>query len=192
MKLELYYAIKPRVINQEYGVYRPEIYSQFGFTRHNGEDERLADDLLIRAQLPCEAYKTQWQPRGGGLVLSVLSTESYEFEDGKIAWVLIDYLHLKELRKMPGKDYKINVGDVIAVGDNTGFSTGPHCHIQYRRVYKTPNGLVNVDSNDANNSFDPKPFYNGKYARDHAFQSIFRQLLDIKAKLSTFLLMKGR
>ncbi len=158
MKLKLAYPITPYIVNQPWGVHRPEVYEPFGFTDHNGVDLRLSPSAEIRAEFPCEAIRTLWQPNGGGLTLGVLSDDEYDFDDGIRCRVLIDYLHLKVLKKSPGGDYKIKTGEVLAFGDNTGFSTGPHCHIQYRRVYKTPNGLVNVDKNNANGSFNPEPY----------------------------------
>lgn len=167
MKPELFYPINPYIVNQVWGVSRPEIYSSFGFTQHNGVDIRVGADATVRGELPCEAYSTGWQPTGGGLYLTVLSKHAHTFSDGKVCHILIDYLHLKEIKKNPGQDYNIEVGEIIAIPNNTGFSTGPHTHIQYRRVYKTPTGLIDVDTNEANGSFDPEPYRNGQYADEY-------------------------
>ncbi len=48
------------------------------------------------------------------------------------------------------------------MGDNTGFSTGPHCHTQWRRInWNGGTNYTTVDINEANNSFDPTQFYTG-------------------------------
>jgi murein DD-endopeptidase MepM/ murein hydrolase activator NlpD len=76
----------------------------------------------------------------------------------------------------------VKAGDLLAIGDNTGFTTGPHCHTQWRGevdralpgpagvpTYRLLNGevwLQDADTNEANNSFDPTLFFNGKYAVD--------------------------
>lgn len=167
MKPELFYPAKPYIVTQPWGVYRPEIYSQFGFTMHNGVDIRIGSDNTLRAEFPCETINTGWQPSGAGLYMTVLSNDEYDFDDGVRCRVMVDYMHLKEIKKYPGRDYRSGVGDILAIPNNTGFSTGPHTHAQYRRVHKTPQGIVNVDTNDANNSFDPEPFRDGQYAVDY-------------------------
>lgn len=156
--------VRPWRLNQPWGVHRPDIYKQFGFEDHNGIDVPIGRDKTVRAEIDCTYYKQGWQPTGGGLYLSVLSTEELLFPDGKICYVLIDYLHLEAISALPGKTY--TPGDALATQDNTGFSTGPHTHIQYRRVTKVPGGLVDVDKNLANNSFDPEPYRNKYYAKD--------------------------
>ncbi len=113
-----------------------------------------------------------WEPAGGGIFISVLSDAEYSFDDGKVAYVLADYLHCDRLIQPEGEG--VLTGTVLAVADNTGFSTGPHTHIQVRRVRKMPlpapagtqayrigDGffLQNVDANDANGSFDPTPYF---------------------------------
>lgn len=169
MKLELCFPTKPYKINQVWGV-RDDFYKQFGFSQHNGVDIRNFGKLF--AELDCEYYRTLWQPNGGGLTLGVLSTNTYQFPDGKEARVLIDYLHLSKIILQPGK--KAGVGDLIAVPGNTGVTTGPHCHIQYRRVKVKDGKVVELDKNQANNSFDPEPYRNGWFSVD--FKDIKEQL----------------
>src|SRR5258708_6670253 len=136
------WPIKPHFTNQAWGVYRPEVYSQFGFTRHNGLDHRLADDAKIYAPADATVYAVFSQPNGGGNVLSII-TDPIAFDvfscstpDGAgIGFqagtyrARIDFLHLDHALVKPGD--KLKVGDLIAIGDNTGFSTGPHCHTQW-------------------------------------------------------------
>lgn len=169
MKLELCFPTKPYKINQVWGV-RDDFYKQFGFSQHNGVDIRNFGKLF--AELDCEYYRTLWQPNGGGLTLGVLSTNTYQFPDGKEARVLIDYLHLSKIILQPGK--KAGVGDLIAIPGNTGVTTGPHCHIQYRRVKVKDGKVVELDKNQANNSFDPEPYRNGWFSVD--FKDIKEQL----------------
>ncbi len=165
MKLELFFPAKPYTITQPYGVYRPDVYKRFGFTRHNGVDFRLGADKLVYAEFPCVVHRTTWQPEGGGLVLSVVSDKEYEFEDGVKAYITADYMHLEKYL-VGVSDLVLPTGAPLAVADNTGFSTGPHTHAQYRRVHKKRSRLVDVDKNDANNSFDPEPYRNRKFAKD--------------------------
>lgn len=161
--MKLYYPAKPYVVTQKWGIHRPEIYAQFGYTDHNGEDFRLGADKKIYAPFNGEIVKMGNQS-GGGIFLGYLSDEEYDFEDGKRARVLFDALHLEKVTGTVGVKYKI--GDELAIADNTGFSTGPHTHGQWRRVIKLLTGLQEIDDNEANNSFDPTPYWDG-YAVDY-------------------------
>jgi murein DD-endopeptidase MepM/ murein hydrolase activator NlpD len=171
------HPIEPYIVNQAWGVYDPADYSQFGFTRHNGVDLRLAADKLIRAPFDGTVVRVAtkenglWQPNGGGVFDGIVSDPydfpaftnttpdgvAVEFTAGKYS-VLCDLLHLESISVKEGD--RVKAGDVVAVGDNTGFSTGPHCHTQWRRVewYGGTNYLL-VDNNEANDSFDPTQFF---------------------------------
>lgn len=186
MKLELFYPIKPYIVNQPWGV-KNDFYKQFGFSQHNGVDIRNFGKLY--AELDCEYYRTLWQPNGGGLTLGVLSTNTYDFPDGQYR-ILIDYLHLERLILQPNQ--KAKVGELIAIPDNTGVTTGPHCHIQYRRVKVNGAIVTNADKNQANGSFDPEPYRNGWYALDYLQTA--DQALSLMEKIKLFLLQfsKGR
>lgn len=178
-KLQLYYEVKPYIVSRPWGnipidpVTGKSIYAKFGFTEHNGVDVLPGVGKEVRAPFDYEVRWTLWMPNGGGNVLGIISQKEYEGPNGKPAYVLIDFLHLESFSKFPGGlGYKGKAGDLLAIADNTGFSTGPHTHIQYRWVYKregVPNGLMDVESNKAHDSFDPEPYRNGKYAKDLVF-----------------------
>jgi murein DD-endopeptidase MepM/ murein hydrolase activator NlpD len=96
------------------------------------------------------------------------------------ARVLFDFLHLKSISATAGMQYK--TGDVLAVQDNTGFSTGPHTHIQPRRVSYDGKSIAFLDTNDAHGSFDPTQFFNGFYAIQFpALYSIVKESANITA-----------
>lgn len=168
-KLRLYYPAKPFVLTQGWGILNP-IYNQFGFSRHNGVDFRLGDDGMIRAPFDGVIVRTGNQPNGGGIFLGLISQEKFLFEDGKICNVLLDLLHLDHVLVSEGAVVK--TGDVLAKADNTGLSTGPHTHMQPRRALGW-NGeagdqlaWIPADLNDANNTFDPQPYWTGIHAQD--------------------------
>lgn len=176
MKPVFYWPIKPYVINQAWGVYNT-IYQQFGFTRHNGLDLQLAPTGEIYAPFDFTVARRAFQPNGGGIFVGIMSEpiafpaftcltpdkKVISFSSGTYR-VLADFLHCKEIRVIEGQKGK--AGDLLAIGDNTGFSTGPHCHWQMRRVSWDGKVITTVDVNDANNSFDPTQFYNKIYAAD--------------------------
>jgi murein DD-endopeptidase MepM/ murein hydrolase activator NlpD len=179
MRFTFPWPVKPWVQTQAWGIYNTA-YQRFGFTRHNGNDVLLGADKLIRSPFagtvirPSTKENGLWQPNGGGVFLSVLSDELFLFDDGKTAHVFADFLHCDRLIQPEGE--KVLTGTVLAVADNTGFSTGPHTHVQLRRCSVVPGGqyivdgnnvhLEWLDQNEANNSFDPTPYFSKTYAAD--------------------------
>jgi len=176
MKFELFYPIIPHKQNQGWGTYDPKDYAQFGFDRHNGIDVAIGQDALVRAPFNGSLFQIGNQPNGGGIYLGFISDDTFDFDaftcttpDGVAiefpamkARVMIDFLHLKSISATVDAEYK--TGGVLAVQDNTGFSTGPHTHIQPRRVSYDGKVLTFLDTNDAHGSFDPTQFFNKFYA----------------------------
>lgn len=166
-KPSFYYVAYPYKVNQAWGIYNP-VYERFGFTRHNGTDIALGTDKVLYAPFDYTVVRTGNQPEGGGIFLGIMS-EEFDFLDGKYR-VLLDLLHCEKLLAAEGRVGK--TGDVLAIADNTGFSTGPHTHLQARRVKNWNYSVGNaaswkyVDKNEANGSFDMEPYWNGKYAKE--------------------------
>lgn len=187
--LRLYYPAKPFRITQAWGIYNPA-YQQFGFNRHNGIDFALGADKTLYA--PCDGVivRTGNQPTGGGIFLGLM-TDVKQFNDGQFH-VLIDLLHCEKFLVKEGDVVKI--GQKLAIADNTGFSTGPHTHMQPRRVASW-NGQVAerlqwtpADKNDANGSFDPMPHFIGIHAQDyrtliHLYSALVSTLAGIVGEL---------
>lgn len=170
MKPKFYYPVKPHIVNQPWG--RPDpLYGQFGFNLHNGVDHSLVTGQPVRSPFDMEGLvvRTGDQPKGGGIFLGLMSKEPYDFPDGRYR-VLVDFLHCDRLLKKEGDT--VSPGEIVALGDNTGLSTGPHCHTQWRRVSVWNGGVgeqlawSNPDHNRANNSFDPEIYWAKEYAED--------------------------
>lgn len=206
------YPIYPYSVNQGWGTLDPKDYSQFGFTRHNGVDLKiLGSDMQVRAPFSGTVIRVGNQPTGGGIFLGLLSDDDYEFESftcmtpggvivefpATTCKVLIDFLHLEKVIAVEGQHY--NERELLAIPDNTGFSTGPHCHTQWRREILEPapantlpsyrvlgnNILVDVDKNDANNSFDPTQFWSGSYANTDAhIETVLNAAADVVNKIN--------
>jgi hypothetical protein len=190
--MKLYaYPIKPHILSQGWGIHRPEIYSQFGFSDHNGLDHlRPVGPFNVYAPCKTTVLDVFSQPEGGGNVLSLITEpvafdpfycitpdrRRIEFGAGTYR-VRIDFLHLEKALVKIGDI--VEAGDLIAMGDNTGFSTGPHCHTQWRRVLDDGN-YTHADANQANNSFDPSQFFDGFYAQDlKEVTGVFRKLIPV-------------
>jgi murein DD-endopeptidase MepM/ murein hydrolase activator NlpD len=186
MKLELWYPVKPFVINQKWGVENDVYAKHFNdptFKRHNGIDLGLSTGQYIRAPFDCIVTKTAYQEKGAGYYISLLSQNTYEFNDVSCR-IEVTFMHCLSFVAKVGQILK--VGDIIAVGDNTGFSTGSHTHMSCKRVISTEYGYKEIDSNDAKNTFDQLPYFNGVYAYDIAniFSKIYQQIYDLKRRLN--------
>ena len=197
-RLSLYYPVRPHVVNRPWGFYSPQEYLPFGFTRHNGVDLNLVDGQSILAPLEAEVVNIGNEPSGGGIFVSLLSSSQYTFDDdgsdsnsnstsddgsnkGTPTFVLLDFFHCQEIKVSIGDH--VAIGQLIALGDNTGVTTGSHTHMQPRResIVPAPAGatinayrfmgsevcFMDFNKNDANNSFDPAPYWNGTYADEY-------------------------
>lgn len=149
--------VSPWRVTQAWGVYDPKTYSQFGFTRHNGIDVALGTGSIVNVPFDCVVARKGYEPNGGGIYVGVISTQEYDFDDGVRCKVLVDSLHLKQIIATEGEFLK--QGQQVAIGDNTGVTTGPHTHFQFRRVSWDGKLITSLDKNDANNSFDPMPYF---------------------------------
>lgn len=166
---KLYFPAKPFRLTQAWGILNP-IYQQFGFTRHNGVDFALGADSKLYAPAPGTVVRVGYQPTGAGHFLSIM-TPAYTWADTSPKHVLIDLMHCKAILVKEGD--KVEVGTPLAIANNTGFSTGPHTHIQVRRASHW-NGQSGAglgwdvfDSNEANNSLDPARFWQKVHAQDY-------------------------
>jgi murein DD-endopeptidase MepM/ murein hydrolase activator NlpD len=195
MKFSPNFPVKPLKLNQPWGTFDPKDYAQFGFDRHNGVDAAIAADSLVRAPFNGSVYQNGNQPNGGGIYCGFLSDDTFDFEafdcvtpegvtihfPAMQARVLMDFLHLRSISAQPAHEYK--AGDVLAIQDNTGFTTGPHTHIQPRRVSYDGKTITFLDSNDAHGSFDPTSFWNGTYAEDLAILPAETQIVQNAAHI---------
>lgn len=159
--LSLYYPVFPHYVGRAWGVTDP-VYESYGFKRHNGLDIDLEDGQEILA--PFEAAVTLvGKEKGGGSYLCLLSTSRYTFEDGMSAQVELTFMHVKDICVSEGM--RVRVGERIALGGRTGRTKSTHLHLAPKRVKKGVFGYRDIDRNDADNTFDPAPYWNGVYAR---------------------------
>ncbi len=172
MRLSLYYPIRGHMVTQKWGVYNP-IYEKFGFSRHNGTDINVYNGERIYCPLKGKVSKTGYQPEGAGYYICVISDETYDFPDGKYAVEAI-FMHNKSFVAQVG--HNVDVGFILAYGDNTGFSTGPHSHVSFKRVIKYDGGYRDADKNDATGTFDPDPYWNGIFAHTQTLSNIQKML----------------
>lgn len=179
MRYSFNYPVFPLVINQIWGVPHPEYPPNFGFHLHNGVDFGLVPGQDVCSPNVATVIRVGSQPDGAGNYIGILTNDKYDFDDGTSTQVLLDFFHNQKVVVAEGD--AVQIGDVLAKGDTTGYATGPHCHCQPRRVQWVPakpglsayrysedktQVLVDFDKNDANNSFDPAPYYTKEFAED--------------------------
>lgn len=159
--LSLSYPVRPHHVNKPWGV-RDELYRTFGFERHNGIDIAVTEGQEIRAPLAGKVTLIGNQPKGSGIFLCLLSDATYDFADGKRAAVELTFMHLSAPTVREG--VQVREGDLIARGGATGRASGAHLHLAPKRVRRGIIGYRDLDKNDANNTFDPEPYWTGIYA----------------------------
>ena len=121
------WPVKKVYITQLFGA-NPDIYKRFGYKGHNGYDLRMFDEQGNRAST-CLVFaphdgviKERHNDIGGyGNYLKIENN----IEGSVIA-------HLKEFKVNINKQVK--EGELVAIGNNTGWSTGSHVHWGYYRL----------------------------------------------------------
>jgi hypothetical protein len=175
--LRLYYPAKPYKVTQRWGIYNPA-YLQFGFDMHNGEDCEIGTDKIVHCPVPAKALETGYND-GAGYYVRLRSTQKYIVGD-KACYVWFMVMHLEKHLCKAGDS--LGVGDPIGIADHTGFSTGPHIHITYRRVDEY-NTQLDLDPR-TNNSFDPHPYWTGIHAQDfNTIVGLYQQVAFAAASL---------
>jgi septal ring factor EnvC (AmiA/AmiB activator) len=107
-------------LTQVFGV-NPQMYAQFGLKGHNGLDYGLPNSTKVLA------------PHNGKVIESTLDTKGYGLYvkiENSIEGSLL--AHCKELRVGVGDI--VEEGQLVALSDNSGNSTGPHLHWGYYRI----------------------------------------------------------
>lgn len=173
MELKIYQPFEPVLITQGWGVPNPA-YQQFGFSRHNGIDMVGRVDLpKFPLYCPVKGFFV-WQvrnsPDGGGNEFYLISKEDLVIGD-KVCRAMLVFMHNEKVLVQAG--YEPALGELISVGDSTGFSTGPHLHMGLYRVSYNGSQVFKLDTNDANNSYDPAPFMVKESAQDNAEEGRF-------------------
>lgn len=125
------YAETITLISQRFGENLVPLYAELGLKGHNGNDWKLPNNTCLYAV------------HDGTIV------ETRESGDGYGAYVRIEYKHKTTtqhyvyghlFRPLVNVGQKVRAGELIALSDNTGNSTGPHLHSGRR--FMNLNGTV--------------------------------------------------
>jgi len=149
--------LKRMVLTQPFGVDylrnggpNGQSYSDIGLKNgHNGWDLSCPSGTEVFACTDGELFYTD-NGKGYGRDVRIRSKER---------GIEVVYGHLEKALVPNGP---VKAGEVIALSDNTGFSTGPHLHFGLRRIYYEANGsgphVVNYD-NGYYGYVDPTPYF---------------------------------
>ena len=129
------------VITQHFGL-NPQIYKQFGLKGHNGTDFRAkvgtplfaATDGVVRTK----------DSKNLGYGLHIKTRNPYKLTE-------CVYGHLSDLFVLDGQH--VNMGDLIGLSGDTGFSTGPHLHFGYRMLKEGKGDIFAWGVQNYNNGF---------------------------------------
>jgi hypothetical protein len=138
------HPVKKVYITQPWGVNK-KTYQRFGLLGHNGVDYRTFDENGNWAST-CKVYA----PHSGEVLEALNDKNGYglylKLENSKFGSILG---HNKRLLVKKGD--KVKEGQLVAIGDNTGWSTGPHVHWG---LYPKPRNRGNGYSG----TVDPTPY----------------------------------
>lgn len=185
MNPRLYYPAKPYVITQGWGILNPS-YNQFGFSKHNGQDFLIGKDNLTHCPLKSEVVEAGYDQYKGYFV-RLISVDEFIF-NGQRCKIGMVFMHHEKILCKTGDI--LDVGGVMGIPDNTGFSTGPHTHGSYYHLgLNAGQWNLRLDTDTAtNNTFDPQPFWSGYHAQDYGvliklqqgLVGLLQQLLSLK------------
>jgi murein DD-endopeptidase MepM/ murein hydrolase activator NlpD len=196
--LQLWYPTDKFYVGQGFGKANtnPTVarrYDKYGLVGHNGLDLYAKTGDPIRASH--EGVVTFAGLDGGAGKTIVLCTDrSYPYLEGQAYFKTI-YGHLLEFKVKAGDTVKI--GQVIALADNTGDSTGSHLHFGLKPQMKDEPDSVwyNLEPNNGyNGAIDPLPYFNHYYAKDidYIHSNLTIQVTLLQRILQFLQLRKGR
>ena len=113
--------------SQKFGM-NPEIYKQFGMKGHNGIDIAYFEGTPVVA--PCKLWVSYLQDDPKGYGRNVFAETESKQINGDYYKIEMCFGHNKEFSCQASR--WVEEGELLAFGDSTGFSTGPHCHYGIR------------------------------------------------------------
>lgn len=121
-----YGGTKISILNQGFGSL-PEVYKQFGLLGHNGFDLYAPDGCCLFAPVDGKISEVVIDDvYGYGHYFRMVGNDGGNFE--------LTFGHLKDV--FIKKDQQVTRGSLLALCDNTGFSTGSHLHFGKRLLDK--------------------------------------------------------
>jgi murein DD-endopeptidase MepM/ murein hydrolase activator NlpD len=181
LKLELFFPTDDYLCFQRFGECHPavcSIYKGMGLDGHNGEDIMAKHGQIVRAAHDgVVSFAGEDGSAGYGVVIRTHDKRQYK-EEG--AYFKTIYWHLKKDGIKVKAGQHVKVGDIIALADNTGISTGDHLHFGLKPVYQGEQEWQWFNAEQDNGfkgAIDPGPYWSDLKAADYA--SISARLYEI-------------
>ena len=193
-KLQLFYPVKPWSVSQGFGIENTapsmiEKYKSIGLKAHNGIDIRCRDAQPVRASHDGIVTFTG-EDGSGGLGVVIRTETQFDYLD-KQAFFKTLYWHLKPNTFKVKAGQKVVTGDILALADNTGMSTGTHLHWGCKPVYKGEedwNWWNAENENGYRGAVNPQPYLTGIYAEDAVkYKGLLVSLVGLLEKLLALL-----
>ena len=165
-KFTLQKPLKEWKINQEFGKNFNTFYTEMGMKGHNGIDFYALDSTEVYATHDGRVTFTGYDG-AGGLGVVIRTTEKFDYyntDTGKLepSYFKTIYWHLKKDTIKVTGGQTVKAGDLIALADNTGRSTGAHLHFGLKPIQKGENAWTwyNLEpSNGYSGAIDPMPYF---------------------------------
>lgn len=192
MKLKLEFPLKEIVYNQTFGKNATPLYAQLGLKGHNGIDFKASDGTPVTSSHDGRVTYAGYDG-AGGLVIVIRTEQEFESIDGVSSYWKSIYCHLKKDTLKVTGGQQVKVGQLIALADNTGASTGAHLHFGLKPIYKGEQDWQwdNVEQkNGYNGAVDPMPYLPVMYV---PFPKVIKESDkgDDVERLQAFLIRKG-
>jgi hypothetical protein len=168
MKISLYYPCKPLSINQGWGT-GTAYYARYGLKGHNGIDFFAPDGTEVRATHDGVVTYAGLDGANGNLIV-VRSKDVFDYEGEEVYFKTL-YGHLKTGTYKVHATQEVKTGNLLALADNTGASSGSHLHFGLKPVLQGEEDWIwfnRYQENGYNGAIDPTPYFNGKFAKDMA------------------------
>lgn len=134
MKLKLKSPLKFFSITQHFGENGVAYYKSDGLKGHNGLDFHAPDGTPVYATHD-GVVTFSGDDGSGGLGIVIRTAKQYDYDQKKAYYKTI-FWHLKKNSIVVKASQKVKAGDLIALADNTGRSTGSHLHFGLKPIGK--------------------------------------------------------
>lgn len=169
--------IRPyQIVNKKNGVCPPgsrEFYKLIGMKGHNGQDNATWHGEPVYHSALFKGFLLSGHDQNGGLNVMVVSNDltvpcTEGCPAGTSHHVLMIYAHGL---KMVGWDKKpVGPGDNIMLADNTGESSGDHCHFAPKWC-EADGTQIHLD-NGYSGAFSPEPFFHNTFILDYLAHAV--------------------
>lgn len=175
-KLKLYRPLYRWNLTQKFGENSIPLYKQMGMLGHNGIDLYAQDDWVVRSSHAGTVVEAG-HDNSGGLGVVIATDEMYNHHGIPVYFKTI-YWHLKEGSIKVKVGQKVNIGDALALADNTGMSYGTHLHFGLKPIYHGEDGWTwyNLDpDNGYFGAIDPMEYMSDEFAYNYTSIAFLQQ-----------------